>query len=70
MLSLNARCIGAVLRGTARQILDIMESRDAVKGEITLLIAKADRSEAPLPEQASVGDAVAACERVGGPRET
>lgn len=53
------------LRGTARQILEIMESRDAVKGEITLLIAKADRNAVPILEEASVGDAVASCESEG-----
>jgi 16S rRNA (cytidine1402-2'-O)-methyltransferase len=52
------------LRGTARQILDILGKRDTVKGEITLLIGKAGKSDAP-PEDASIEEAVAACEREG-----
>jgi 16S rRNA (cytidine1402-2'-O)-methyltransferase len=52
------------LRGTARQILDILAARDAVKGEITLLIGKAPKNEAPL-DQTPVEEAVAACIREG-----
>jgi 16S rRNA (cytidine1402-2'-O)-methyltransferase len=52
------------LRGTARQIFDILAARDAVKGEITLLIAKAPKNEAPL-DQTPVEEAVAACIREG-----
>jgi len=52
------------LRGTARQILDILAARDAVKGEITLLIGKAPKNEAPL-DQTPVEEAVAACVREG-----
>jgi len=52
------------LRGTARQILDILAARDAVKGEITLLIGKAPKNDAPL-DQTPVEEAVAACIREG-----
>jgi 16S rRNA (cytidine1402-2'-O)-methyltransferase len=53
------------LRGTARQILDILAARAAVKGEITLLIGKADKHDAPPVEQTPIGEAVAACMREG-----
>jgi 16S rRNA (cytidine1402-2'-O)-methyltransferase len=39
------------LRGTARDVLHILESRGDIKGEITLLIAKASESD---PERSSV----------------
>jgi 16S rRNA (cytidine1402-2'-O)-methyltransferase len=52
------------LRGTARQILDILAARDAVKGEITLLIGKAPKNEASL-DHTPVEEAVAACIREG-----
>jgi 16S rRNA (cytidine1402-2'-O)-methyltransferase len=52
------------LRGTARQILDILAARDAVKGEITLLIGKAPKNEAQL-DPTPVEEAVAACIREG-----
>ena len=52
------------LRGTARAIQEILQARDAVKGEITLLIAKAAKSEAPVDE-VIIEDAVAAGERDG-----
>ena len=52
------------LRGTARQILDILAARDAVKGEITLLIGKAPKNEGSL-DQTPVEEAVAACIREG-----
>ncbi|MCU1272988.1 MAG: Uroporphyrin-III C/tetrapyrrole (Corrin/Porphyrin) methyltransferase [Bryobacterales bacterium] len=53
------------LRGTAQQVLEILRTRNTVKGEITLLIGKAAKSEAPLPEPASIEEAVSACEREG-----
>jgi 16S rRNA (cytidine1402-2'-O)-methyltransferase len=37
------------LRGRAAEILEILKSRGAVKGEITLLIAKADESAQAVP---------------------
>jgi 16S rRNA (cytidine1402-2'-O)-methyltransferase len=52
------------LRGTAGQILEILQARDAVKGEITLLIGKAARNETPV-EGSSINEAVAACESEG-----
>ena len=52
------------LRGSARQILDVLQARDAVKGEITLLIGKAAKQEA-APDLTSIEDAVAACESEG-----
>src|SRR2546423_8435726 len=53
------------LRGTARQILEILAARDTVKGEITLLIGKAGKGEKQHQEQTSIDEAVAACEREG-----
>jgi 16S rRNA (cytidine1402-2'-O)-methyltransferase len=53
------------LRGTARQILDILSARDAVKGEITLLIGKADKNDLAQRDQTPIEDAVAACMREG-----
>jgi 16S rRNA (cytidine1402-2'-O)-methyltransferase len=53
------------LRGTAQQILDILSARDAVKGEITLLIGKAAKNEAAHEEQLPIEEAVAACMREG-----
>lgn len=47
------------LRGTAREILEMLKGREVVKGEITLLIGKASRNEAP-PEQSTIEEAVAA----------
>src|SRR6266849_3946391 len=41
------------LRGSARQILDVLQARDAVKGEITLLIGKAAKHEA-TPDATSI----------------
>jgi len=52
------------LRGSARQILEVLQARDAVKGEITLLIGKAAKHEA-APDTTSIEDAVAACEGEG-----
>ncbi len=49
------------LRGSARQILEILAARDSVKGEITLLIAKASRSEAAEDDAGTpIEEAVAA----------
>jgi 16S rRNA (cytidine1402-2'-O)-methyltransferase len=53
------------LRGTARQVLEILKAREAVKGEITLLIGKAGKHEAPADEAIPIDEAVAACERDG-----
>lgn len=52
------------LRGTARQILDILAAREAVKGEITLLIGKTAKGET-APEDISIEEAVAAGMREG-----
>ena len=38
------------LRGSAREILDVLLARDVVKGEITLLIGKAARAEAAVED--------------------
>jgi 16S rRNA (cytidine1402-2'-O)-methyltransferase len=53
------------LRGTARQILDILAARDAVKGEITLLIGKAGKNGVVQVDQTPIEEAVAACMREG-----
>ena len=53
------------LRGTAGEILAILQSRDVVKGEITLLIGKGTKKETP---ETSVEEEVAACIREGLPR--
>jgi 16S rRNA (cytidine1402-2'-O)-methyltransferase len=53
------------LRGTARHILETLRARDAVKGEITLLIGKAGKNGVPVVEETSIEEAVAACEREG-----
>ena len=53
------------LRGTARQVLEILQARAAVKGEITLLIGKAGKHEAQAPESTPIEEAVAAFERQG-----
>jgi 16S rRNA (cytidine1402-2'-O)-methyltransferase len=50
------------LRGTAAQIRAQMAQRDAIKGEITLLIG---RAEAPPPDETPVEEAVADCMRAG-----
>jgi len=55
------------LRGAASEILGILKARPSVKGEITLLIGKATKKEAPV-DQSSVVEAVAACMREGLPR--
>ena len=56
------------LRGTAAEILAVLQSRPAVKGEITLLIGKASRRESPASNEAGIEEAVAACMREGLPR--
>jgi 16S rRNA (cytidine1402-2'-O)-methyltransferase len=53
------------LRGTARQIREILSARGSVKGEITVLIGKAGRREAAAGDAASIEEAVAACVREG-----
>jgi 16S rRNA (cytidine1402-2'-O)-methyltransferase len=53
------------LRGTAVSILETLGGRDAVKGEITLLIGKAPKHEDPPADEASLEDAVTACELEG-----
>jgi 16S rRNA (cytidine1402-2'-O)-methyltransferase len=53
------------LRGTAAEIRVELASRDSVKGEITVLIAKA---EAPPPEDTPVAEAVEALLASGVPR--
>jgi 16S rRNA (cytidine1402-2'-O)-methyltransferase len=40
------------LRGRASEVLEILESRDGVKGEITLLIGKAEEQEARVEKGA------------------
>jgi 16S rRNA (cytidine1402-2'-O)-methyltransferase len=56
------------LRGTAAQILEILEARDSVKGEITVLIGKAGKPEGPPPDADSIQEAVATLVRDGLPR--
>jgi 16S rRNA (cytidine1402-2'-O)-methyltransferase len=53
------------LRGTARQILETLEARSSIKGEITLLIGKVSRNDAPPVDGTPVEEAVAACIREG-----
>ncbi|HEY1338766.1 MAG TPA: 16S rRNA (cytidine(1402)-2'-O)-methyltransferase [Bryobacteraceae bacterium] len=53
------------LRGTAAEIRDILAARDAMKGEMTILIGK---SNGPPPDDTPVEDAVAALVRAGSPR--
>ncbi len=50
------------LRGDAGEVADALAARGGVKGEITLLIG---RAEAPPAEETSVEDAVAECMRGG-----
>ena len=42
------------VRGQAAEVLDLMKTRDEVRGEITLLIGKADEHGAPVVEQKNV----------------
>jgi len=53
------------LRGTAAEIAAQLAARDAVKGEITVLIGKAT---APPPDDTPLAEAVAQLERAGTPR--
>jgi len=53
------------LRGTAAEVRALLAARDAVKGEITLLIGKA---EAPPVDDTPLDEAVAALMREGVPR--
>jgi 16S rRNA (cytidine1402-2'-O)-methyltransferase len=53
------------LRGTAREIHAQLAARDSIKGEITLLIGKAD---APPPDDTPLEEAVEALVREGVPR--
>ena len=53
------------LRGTAAEIRAQLAQREAVKGEITLLIGKA---AAPPPDDTPVEEAVTALVRGGAPR--
>lgn len=53
------------LRGPAAGIRAILEARDSVKGEITLLIGK---GEGPPPDETPVGEAVDKLIRAGTPR--
>lgn len=53
------------LRGTAAEIASVLRSRPAVKGEFTILIAKAQRGE---QVEGSIRDAVEALEQTGVPR--
>jgi 16S rRNA (cytidine1402-2'-O)-methyltransferase len=50
------------LRGTAGEVAGVLEARDAVKGEITLLVG---RATAPPPDETPIEDAVAECMRAG-----
>jgi len=47
------------LRGTAAEVLKNLESRESVKGEITLLIGKDDHEAADVPVRVSVKERVA-----------
>jgi 16S rRNA (cytidine1402-2'-O)-methyltransferase len=53
------------LRGTAAEVRAVLAARDSVKGEITLLVGKA---EAPPPDDTPIEEAVAALMREGVPR--
>jgi len=46
------------LRGTAEDVLATLNRRVGVKGEITLLIGKAESAEHPEPNGKNVGDRV------------
>jgi 16S rRNA (cytidine1402-2'-O)-methyltransferase len=50
------------LRGTAAEVAEALASRNAVKGEITLLVG---RLAAPPPDDTPIEDAVARCMREG-----
>jgi 16S rRNA (cytidine1402-2'-O)-methyltransferase len=53
------------LRGTAAELRAILQQREGIKGEITLLVGKA---EAPPPDDTPLEDAVEALVREGTPR--
>jgi 16S rRNA (cytidine1402-2'-O)-methyltransferase len=53
------------LRGTAAELRAVLEQRDAIKGEITILVGKA---AAPPPDETPLEDAVEALVREGTPR--
>ena len=53
------------VRGTASTVRAVLAARDALKGEITLLIGKA---AAPQADSTSIDDAVVGLERAGTPR--
>ena len=46
------------LRGRASEVLEILKSRDGVKGEITLLIGKAEEQDARVENAAAARPAV------------
>jgi len=46
------------IRGSAAEVLEILKQRDEVRGEITLLIGKAEDGEMPAVEQKSVRDRI------------
>ncbi len=50
------------LRGNARELLDQLAARESIKGEITLLIG---RAENPAPDETPLDEAVAACIEAG-----
>ncbi|MFN0165777.1 MAG: 16S rRNA (cytidine(1402)-2'-O)-methyltransferase [Bryobacteraceae bacterium] len=53
------------LRGSAREIHDVLAARDSIRGEFTVLVGKA---ESAAPDERPVEDAVEELERVGIPR--
>jgi 16S rRNA (cytidine1402-2'-O)-methyltransferase len=53
------------LRGTAAELAGQLSARDSIKGEVTLLIGKA---EAPPPDDTPVDEAVESLQRAGVPR--
>jgi 16S rRNA (cytidine1402-2'-O)-methyltransferase len=52
------------LRGSAAEILENLKVRETVKGEITLLIGKADEATAELRSAGQPGAAVPTCDRM------
>jgi 16S rRNA (cytidine1402-2'-O)-methyltransferase len=53
------------LRGTAEELRALLEQRESIKGEITLLVGKA---AAPPPDDTPIEEAVEALVREGTPR--
>lgn len=47
------------LRGRAGEVLENLQARDAIKGEITLLIGKAEETARPAPSRVSVRERLA-----------